>query len=167
MCIMLVGVCDCCDGSDENSPYTKNKATHHCQNTCDLEIMKLKQAALAMHRNIQAGQRAKTEITETFKASRSKMYQQLENMQLEYNLIDKLLFRAMYLLKVCLSLFCFVCSLYEAYLTFIYVYMLMCVCCSQLSTGRKCGRGTGAVCSAARALEPLRPGRCGSVRHWR
>jgi hypothetical protein len=138
MCIMLVGVCDCCDGSDENSPHTKNKATHHCQNTCDLEIMKLKQAALAMHRNIQAGQRAKTEITETFKASRSKMYQQLENMQLEYNLIDKLLFRAMYLLKVCLSLFCFLRSLYEAYLTrkisvslymciCVYVYMLMCV----------------------------------------
>lgn len=52
-----------------------------------------------MHRNIQAGMRARTELVEAFKLSKSKEVKQLEAMKAEYNTLDKMLFKMMLFLQ--------------------------------------------------------------------
>lgn len=89
------GVCDCCDGSDEISPLHKP-----CANTCEVQLMAEKQKALAMHRNIQAGMRARTELVEGYKLAKSKEVKHLENMKAEITALDRTLFRMMFFLQV-------------------------------------------------------------------
>ena len=53
------GVCDCCDGSDERgSPFPVV-----CEDLCGDAELAAKHAALVWHRNVQAGLRAKRDIT--------------------------------------------------------------------------------------------------------
>jgi hypothetical protein len=59
-----------------------------------------KQKALAMHRNIQAGMRARTELVEGYKLAKSKEVKQLETMKAEITALDRTLFRMMFFLQV-------------------------------------------------------------------
>jgi hypothetical protein len=90
-----VGICDCCDGSDEVFNPRSN-----CTNVCEANLMGLKKQALSMHRNIQAGMRVRTEVVEAFKLSRSKDAKQVETLKTEYDALDRILFRMMFLLQV-------------------------------------------------------------------
>lgn len=53
-----------------------------------------------MYRNIQAGMRARTEVTESFKLAHNREIQQIDKLKAEHEIIDKMLFRMMLLLKV-------------------------------------------------------------------
>jgi hypothetical protein len=59
-----------------------------------------KQKALAMHRNIQAGMRARTELVEGYKLAKSKEVKQLETMKAEITALDRTVFRMMFFLQV-------------------------------------------------------------------
>lgn len=67
---------------------------------CDAEWAEERKKALSMYRNIQAGMRARTEVTEAFKLARSKEVKQIDKLKSEYEIIDKMLFRMMLLLQV-------------------------------------------------------------------
>ena len=71
-----------------------------CKNTCDAESMAEKQRALAYHRNIQAGLRTRTEITEAFRSRKNSEVKLLEKLKTEYKVIDNMLFQMLYLLSV-------------------------------------------------------------------
>lgn len=53
-----------------------------------------------MHRNIQAGMRARAELVEAFKVSRNKDAKQIESMKAEHDTLDKMVFKMMYFLQV-------------------------------------------------------------------
>lgn len=89
-------MCDCCDGSDETSPLFPK-----CENTCEVQLEEQRKQALAMHRNVQAGMRARTELVEAYKLSRSKDAKQIETMKAEHRSIDKMMFKMMFFLQVC------------------------------------------------------------------
>ena len=71
------GVCDCCDGSDErDSPFPVL-----CEDVCGDAELAAKHSALLWHRNVQAGLRAKRDITVPFladKAAQRKSYDDLK-----------------------------------------------------------------------------------------
>ena len=77
MCLyFVVGVCDCCDGSDEIGFLGYSSTTEHssgtfsgqsgglthCENTCETDLIILRQNALIWHRNLQNGLKVKREL---------------------------------------------------------------------------------------------------------
>ena len=69
------GICDCCNGSDE----TDNEYVL-CENTCGAELIVQKRLALAEYRAVQAGLRARTEITEKLRKKKIKDASTFEKM---------------------------------------------------------------------------------------
>lgn len=94
----LSGVCDCCDGSDETHAFLIT-----CTDMCEAQTMDEKKKALAMHRNIQSGMRARAEIAEANRQARSQDANQIAQLRNEYQTIDSMLLRMMILLPVCVT----------------------------------------------------------------
>ena len=88
------GVCDCCDGSDEaGSPFPTQ-----CDNVCGDAEMAVKQAALVRHRNVQAGLRAKRDITVPFFAEKAREQKGYEELKKERELLKNMIGEMKYFL---------------------------------------------------------------------
>jgi hypothetical protein len=59
----MLGVCDCCDGSDESA----NGHVVNCTNYCAAVVSALKHEALSTFRDVQAGRRARAELLQVEK----------------------------------------------------------------------------------------------------
>ena len=69
--LFVPGICDCCDGSDENNIYKNNI----CENTCEKDLISRKQSALNLYQNVRDGMKVKREFINSFqlkKATESK-----------------------------------------------------------------------------------------------
>lgn len=66
--------------------------------------MNTKKQAIAMHRNVQAGLRARTEVVDKFRMTRANEAKQLETVKAAYDALDRVLFRMLLFLQVILFL---------------------------------------------------------------
>ena len=83
--LFFAGVCDCCDGSDEigflgfSSSLSKEHSSgnipgisNHCVNTCDIDLLSIRQRALVFHKRLQDGLKAKREILGAYELKKKK-----------------------------------------------------------------------------------------------
>ena len=83
--LFFAGVCDCCDGSDEiwflgfsNSLSKDNSSgnipgiSNHCVNTCEIDLLSIRQRALVFHKRLQDGLKAKREIIGAYELKKKK-----------------------------------------------------------------------------------------------
>jgi hypothetical protein len=90
-----LGICDCCDGSDEEA--TQSSARTHCPNTCHEIISKLRSDALEEYRVIQSGIRRKQEILRNYESSVHQRKKQLTELQGQRKELSDMLFTMRYL----------------------------------------------------------------------
>ena len=83
--LFFAGVCDCCDGSDEigflgfSSSLSKEHSSgnipgisNHCVNTCEIDLLSIRQRALVFHKRLQDGLKAKREIIGAYELKKKK-----------------------------------------------------------------------------------------------
>eukprot|EP01033_Poteriospumella_lacustris_P009114 gene9114-6553_t len=90
-----VGVCDCCDGRDEDGGPFAGK----CPNTCGEKLVTLRKEALVNYRNIQAGTRAKSELLTQWRQRKNHDVQSFESLKQDRQHLIDYLKMAKYLLK--------------------------------------------------------------------
>ncbi|KAJ1417332.1 hypothetical protein B484DRAFT_422032 [Ochromonadaceae sp. CCMP2298] len=78
---------------------TPTRRLAECAAACESDLMRAKKAALSYHRNVQAGLRTRTQITEGFKTKRAKDTNLVQTLTLERELVDKMQFRMKFLLS--------------------------------------------------------------------
>lgn len=78
---LSIGVCDCCDGSDESSnPYISNI----CPTTlCEAAKSQLKRDALAQYRHIQSSLRARATLLEAYRQKTTKERKSYDELLIE------------------------------------------------------------------------------------
>lgn len=90
-----VGVCDCCDGRDEEGGPFAGK----CPNTCGEKLVTLRKEALVNYRNIQAGTRAKSELLTQWRQRKNQDVQSFESLKQDRQQLIDYLKMAKFLLK--------------------------------------------------------------------
>lgn len=89
------GVCDCCDGSDErDSPFPIV-----CEDLCGDAELAAKHAALVWHRNVQAGLRAKRDITVPFLADKAAQRKSYDDLKKDREMLNEMLGLMKYYLR--------------------------------------------------------------------
>lgn len=89
------GVCDCCDGSDErDSPFPIV-----CEDLCGDAELAAKHAALVWHRNVQAGLRAKRDITVPFLADKTAQLKSYDDLKKDRATLNELIGTMKYYLR--------------------------------------------------------------------
>lgn len=90
-----IGVCDCCDGSDEvDSPFSMN-----CPNTCEQDLAARKKTALAWYRTVQAALHTKADQVSALKRQKLKENKSYETLKSEKKELETMLITMKYLLS--------------------------------------------------------------------
>lgn len=83
--LYFLGICDCCDGSDEigflgySSMISKEQISgtflgisNHCEDTCEDDLLFMKQKSLIFHKNLKDGLTAKKKIIAAYELKKKK-----------------------------------------------------------------------------------------------
>lgn len=85
------GVCDCCDGSDEKNKHITSMYMNKCLNTCQDDIVSIRQQALANYRSIQVNLRVKYDLLEEFRKQTSRTMKAYKKQVEEKDDVEKLI----------------------------------------------------------------------------
>jgi hypothetical protein len=92
---VCLGVCDCCDGSDEyDSPFQPA-----CYNSCEDELVLMKRMALNSYRNVQSGLRTQAELTNSLKSKKMQEMSLIKKLREERDDIHSMFYTMMVLLR--------------------------------------------------------------------
>ncbi len=84
-----IGICDCCDGADENeSPFEVN-----CPNTCTEQLQALRKQTLEEYMKISSGLQAKNELINLMKRKKLREEQSFNSLVLELEETEKLYYQ--------------------------------------------------------------------------
>ena len=72
------GVCDCCDGSDEDSFMNGGKV---CEDTCETDLVQARRVALLWHRTVQAGKHSRQDLINELERKRRKEAETFNNLE--------------------------------------------------------------------------------------